>query len=1421
METALTTSLADLRARLPELPPRDQLRLGRRADRAAALRDTEARKRAFGEISTELDRAAARVAARRQSVPVISYPPELPISQKKDAIKAAIRDHQVVIVAGETGSGKTTQLPKICLELGRGVTGQIGHTQPRRIAARTVAARIAEELDTELGRTVGYQVRFSDNSSDQTLVKLMTDGILLAELQRDRRLLRYDTLIIDEAHERSLNIDFILGYLKRLLPSRPDLKLIITSATIDPQRFSEHFGEAESNQHSVGGESSQHSAAGAAAPYAEDEVPQEDLRRDARDRPSEPGLGPSEWPVSRRSTTAGREAQRGGSGGSSPRAGPVPVIEVSGRTYPVEVRYRPITDPDRPDEEPRDQAQGICDAVDELSAAGPGDILVFLSGEREIRDTADALKERAGGPGGLEVLPFYARLSTAEQYRVFQPHRGRRVVLATNVAETSLTVPGIRYVVDPGTARISRYSYRTKVQRLPIEPISQASANQRKGRCGRLSDGICIRLYSEEDFAARPQFTDPEILRTNLASVILRMAALDLGEMADFPFVDPPEERNVTDGVRLLEELGAFATASPEPRMAGTRPENGHRRGHRRLSDVGRKLAELPVDPRIGRMIIEAAQNGCAREVLVIASALSIQDPRERPAEAREAADAMHARFAEPGSDFLAYLHLWNYLRTQQRELSSSAFRRLCRREYLHFLRVREWQDLYGQLRQAAADLGIKLGAGRPDEPAPAAARDGTQDGADRTAIPAGLARQIHISLLSGLLSHVGMRDDGQKTSGKRRPLPEFAGARGARFALFPDSSLARKPPSWVIVTELVETSRLWGRIAARIEPEWAEPLAAHLVRHSYSEPHWDARRGAAMALEKVTLYGLPIVTARKVGYARVDPAAARDLFIRHALVAGDWQTRHPFLRHNRELLDGAEELERRARRRGIVVDDQALYDFYDRRVPAQVTSARHFDTWWKKARATTPDLLMFAPEQVTGPGAAAVQPSDYPDEWGPFPLSYEFAPGDPRDGVTVDVPLDRLNQVRAETFGWQVPGLREELVTELIRSLPKQLRVNFVPAPDVARTVLGRLGPADGDLLTVLAAELTRLRGVPVSRDAFDPAKLPAHLQVTFRVLDGGRMLAVSKDLNGLRRQLRPQLQATLAEAARDLTRSGLRSWTIGSLPREFSDGRVRAYPALADAGDSVDVRLFATPEEAAQSMRRGTRRLLLLEVPSGARGIASNLAVPDKLALSRSPYPGAAALVDDCAAAAADELIARAGGPAWDEPGFARLIAAARSGLAALTAEVITGAARVMAEAHEVEVVLANAAAHAGEPAFADIRAQFWALIYPGFISAAGARRLADLTRYLRAIRQRLDKMAGDQIRDTERMAAVQRVAGAYASTLQALPPARRDAPDVQAIRWMIEELRVSLFAQTLGTPAPVSEKRILTALGQLTGR
>ncbi len=1032
--------------------------------------------------------SAPSLAESRARLPEITYPPALPVSQRKDEIAAAIRDHQVVIVAGETGSGKTTQLPKICLELGRGTTGQIGHTQPRRIAARTVAERIADELGTGIGTAVGYKVRFADKSSDRTLVKVMTDGILLAEMQRDPKLLRYDTLIIDEAHERSLNIDFILGYLKRLLPDRPDLKVIITSATIDPGRFSRHFAGGESGEHNRG----------------------------------------------------------------------APVIEVSGRTYPVEVRYRPLADPDRPGTEAKDQAQAICDAVGELRAEGPGDILVFLSGEREIRDTADALAEQAD-LAGLEVLPLYARLSAAEQHRAFQPHQRPRVVLATNIAETSLTVPGIRYVVDPGTARISRYSHRTKVQRLPIEPISRASADQRKGRCGRTSDGICIRLYSEEDFASRPEFTDPEILRTNLASVILQTAALGLGEVADFPFMDPPDSRNIIDGVRLLEELGAVApggtdpgghTAARDGAARGDTPgppwPGTPRHGATRLTGVGRKLARLPTDPRLGRMILEAAHHGCVREVLIITAALSIQDPRQRPADAREAADASHARFARPGSDFLAFLSLWDYLDAKQRELSSSAFRRMCRREFLHYLRVREWQDVQAQLRQAARDVGISAG--------PRAEEDG-------------LADRVHMSLLAGLLSHIGMKDaeqagTAQNPQRKRRGPAEFAGARGARFAIFPDSVLARKPPQWVVAAELVETSRLWARTVARIEPEWAEPLAAHLVKRSYSEPHWDARRGAAVAFEKVSLYGLPIVTERKVNYARVDPAAARDLFITGALVEGDWPTRHEFFHRNQRLLDQARGLEDRARRRGIVADDAAVFDFYDRRIPADVTSARHFDTWWK-ARAHDPDLLTFTQADLVGPAAEDIDPADYPSSWGGgLPLSYEFTPGEPDDGVTADIPLAVLGQVNGEELGWQVPGLREELVTELIRSLPKELRRLFVPAPDTARAVTARLGEPHGSLLDALARELGRLAGVPVPRDAFDESRLPGHLKITYRVMDGDRELAHGKDLGELRERLRPRLQAKLTEAAGDITRTGLKDWTIGTLPRVFTRGQDGASP-------------------------------------------------------------------------------------------------------------------------------------------------------------------------------------------------------------------------------------------------------------------
>ena len=977
-------ALADLRRVLPELMLHDQHRLARRIDRANGLRDQAARDKAVAELTAEIERAARRVARRREAVPDISYPAELPVSQRRDDIAQAIRDHQVVIVAGETGSGKTTQLPKICLELGRGVTGQIGHTQPRRIAARTVAERIAEETSTQLGTAVGYKVRFTDKSGDNTLVKVMTDGILLNEIASDRDLYRYDTLIIDEAHERSLNIDFILGYLRQLLPRRPDLKVIITSATIDPERFAAHFAIDDQ---------------------------------------------------------------------------PAPIIEVSGRTYPVEVRYRPIADPEQRDTEDRDQIQAISDAIDELSANGPGDILVFFSGEREIRDTADALKGRKN----LEVLPLYGRLSAAEQHRVFELPASRtmshrRVVLATNVAETSLTVPGIRYVIDPGTARISRYSLRTKVQRLPIEPISQASANQRKGRCGRVADGICIRLYSEEDFDSRPEYTDPEIQRTNLASVILQMAAARLGDVRAFPFVDPPDPRSITDGVRLLEELNAMKSD--------------------RLTDTGRKMARLPVDPRIARMIIEADRQGCAREVLVIAAALSIQDPRERPADNQQAADTAHRRFAQPESDFLTFLALWDYLTDRQRELSGSAFRRMCRAEFLNYLRVREWQDLHAQLQSLSADLGLSTDSSSSER------------------------ARVHTALLAGLLSHVGMKvvltaRPGTPPERGRRPLPEYLGARGTRFAIFPGSALARKPPDWVVAAELVETSRLWGRIVASVEPEWVEPVAAHLVKRSYSEPRWSKSRGAVIATEKVTLYGIPIVADRTVNFDRIDPVASRELFIRHALVEGDWETRHHFFRDNATLLAEAAELEQRARRRGLVAGEDALFEFYDARVPADVTSARHFDAWWKRQRHQTPDLLTLTLDDLLSAEAAEALELDsaYPEVWtsetqGPaaagqraLSLSYAFEPGTETDGVTIDIPLSTLNQARPEEFSWQVPGLRHELVTELIRSLPKALRRELVPAPDVAREVLARLDGATpaGDIRDVLSRELLRLRGVRV----------------------------------------------------------------------------------------------------------------------------------------------------------------------------------------------------------------------------------------------------------------------------------------------------------------------------------------------------
>ncbi len=1255
---------------------------------------------------------ADRVARRQAAVPPIRYPPALPVSQRKDEIAAAIRDHQVVIVAGETGSGKTTQIPKICLELGRGIRGTIGHTQPRRLAARTVAERIAEELDVPVGGAVGWKVRFTDRASEDTLVKLMTDGILLAEIQSDRLLRQYDTLIIDEAHERSLNIDFVLGYLKQLLPRRPDLKVIITSATIDPERFSRHFDGA-------------------------------------------------------------------------------PVIEVSGRSYPVEIRYRPYgvdSENNTDNTDDRDQTQAICDAVLELRAEGPGDVLVFLSGEREIRDTQDALA--ALGLPDTEILPLYARLSAAEQHRVFQPHRARRIVLATNVAETSLTVPGIRYVIDPGTARISRYSRRLKVQRLPIEPVSQASATQRAGRCGRTSDGICIRLYSAEDFQSRPEFTDPEILRTHLASVILQMAALDLGEVAAFGFIDPPDRRQISDGVALLRELGALQ-GRPTGGLAGLEEHPTVR-----LTRVGRTLAQLPLDPRLARMVLAAHDNGCLREVLVIVAALAIQDPRERPADAEAAADAQHARFADKSSDFLAYLNLWRHLDEQQRALSSNQFRKLCKAEFLHYLRVREWQDLHGQLVRITHDLGMTAGM--------------TADGA-----PAD-PRQVHVALLAGLLSHIGLLDAETR---------DYLGARGARFAVHPGSALFRKPPRWVMAAELVETSRLWGRIAARIEPQWVEPLAEHLVKRSYSEPHWERNRGEVVAYEKVTLYGIPIVAARKVSYGRIDPELCRELFLRHALVDGDWETRHAFFHANRAMLDDVEELEQRARRRGIMVDDETLFGFYDQRIPPEIVSARHFDSWWRKVSQTAPGLLDFDPSMLIT--SAGVSDQDYPDSWRygtlQLDLSYQFEPGTDIDGVTVHVPLPVLNQVDPAPFSWQVPGLREELVVALLKSLPKPLRRRLVPVPDHAKALLARMTPYREPLLDALERELHQA-GLAVRRADWQLDRVPDHLTITFRVRDGEATLAQGRDLAALARQVQPQLRATLSAAGSGLARRGLRSWDVGTLPathqQEQAGHLVTAYPALVDEGDTVAVALLPTEAEQQRAMWAGTRRLLLLAVPSPVKSVQRSLDGPARLVLKQNPHGSVEALLADCIDCAADALIAACGGPPRDEAGFARLAERARAELAEAVRAVVAHVQRILAAAHTVAARLPELAAPALAPAVADVRAQLTTLAGPGFVTATGAQRLPDLTRYLQAIERRLAKLPRDPDRDRDWMHRVETVARDYRQLRRQLDSDEvGDGPELQRIRWMIEELRVSYFAQELRTPYPVSDKRIYQAMDELT--
>ncbi|BBZ69820.1 ATP-dependent RNA helicase HrpA [Mycobacterium paraseoulense] len=1293
-------SVAQLRKRLDGLTLRDAARLGRRLKNVR-----EAKPGNLRQFAEQIAHAEALVAIRQAAVPTISYP-DLPVSERRQDIIDALRANQVVVVAGETGSGKTTQLPKICLDAGRGVRGTVGHTQPRRLAARTVAQRVADELGSPLGETVGYTVRFTDQVSDRTLVKLMTDGILLAEIQRDRRLLRYDTLILDEAHERSLNVDFLLGYLRELLPRRPELKLIVTSATIEPRRFADHFGGA-------------------------------------------------------------------------------PIVEVSGRTYPVEIRYRPLEipitggpreDPDDPDNEivrteTRDEVEAIVDAIAELEAEAPGDILVFLSGEREIRDTAEAL----AGLKHTEVLPLYARLPTAEQQKVFAPHTGRRVVLATNVAETSLTVPGIRYVVDPGNARISRYSRRLKVQRLPIEPISQASAAQRAGRCGRVAAGVCIRLYSEEDFAARPRFTEPEILRTNLAAVLLQMAALRLGEVEDFPFLDPPDRRSIRDGVQLLQELRAFD-------------------GQGAITELGRRLARLPVDPRLGRMILQAETEGCVAEVLVLTAALTIHDPRERPTDREDAARQKHARFADENSDFLSYLNLWRYLRERRKTLSGNGFRRMCRDEFLHYLRIREWQDLVGQLRGIARDLGVV----ESDEPADPA--------------------RVHAALLAGLLSHVGMR---------REDARDYLGARNSRFVLAPGSVLTKRPPRWVVVAELVETSRLYGRTAARIQPDVVERVAGDLVQRTHSEPHWNAGRGEVMAYERVTLYGLPLVARRRVGYAGVEPAVARELFIRHALVEGDWQTRHHFFRDNARLRAELEELEERARRRDLLVGDDEVYALYDARIPAEVVSARHFDAWWKRQRHKTPELLTFTRADLlrTGDTADAERPTAWHSGDVALPLTYRFEPGAADDGVTVHVPIDVLARLGGDEFAWQVPALREELVTALIRSLPKDLRRNFVPAPDAARAVLAGIDPGGEPLLEAVQRELRRRSGVLVPIEAFDLDKLPAHLRVTFAVESAdGSEIARGKDLGALQHRLAAPARRAVARAvAGELERTGLRAWPedLDVLPRVVErtvDGRaVRGFPGFVDAGGAVNLRVFATSAERDGMLGPGTRRLLRLSLASPVKAVERQLSPQTRLALGANPDGSLTALLEDCADAAADTLMP---GPVWTRDEFATLRDRVGANMVSTTADIAGRVQEVVAAARELHLLLPGQPPPAQADAIADIRAQRDRLVPPGFVTATGRTHLADLARYLTAIRRRLERLPHGIDADRERMRRVRAVQRAYDELWHSLPATRRAADDIRDVARQIEELRVSLWAQQLGTPRPVSEQRIYRAIDALWG-
>jgi ATP-dependent helicase HrpA len=1268
-------------------------------------------------IESDIDTSLARVARRRARLPVLRYPEELPVSGKRGEIAAALNAHPVIIVCGETGSGKTTQLPKICLEAGRGVQGLIGHTQPRRIAARTVAGRIAQELGSPLGELVGYKVRFNDHVGPEPFVKLMTDGILLAETQADRQLRAYDTIIVDEAHERSLNIDFLLGYLRQLLPRRPDLKLVITSATIDAQRFSRHFMDA-------------------------------------------------------------------------------PVIEVSGRLYPVEVEYRPVRaeEEDENGEAP-DLPETIADALDHLYLKhGSGDALVFLPGEREIRETAEHLRKHPvgrvrGGAGGVEILPLFARLSLAEQERVFKPDAGPRVVLATNVAETSLTVPRIRYVVDPGLARINRYSFRNKVEMLQVEPVSRASANQRAGRCGRVSSGVCVRLYSEEEFQTRPEFTDPEILRSSLAAVILRMKALKLGEPESFPFVEPPQPRMIADGYQLLLELGAV--------------DERHN-----LTSVGAQLARLPIDPRIGRMIVAAKRENCLREVLVIAAALSVQDPRDRPMEKADAADAAHAAFVDERSDFLGFLKLWDFYdellkhRKSMRKLQAE-----CREKFLSWLRLREWRDLHGHLHALVSEMGWR----ENDKPAEHA--------------------QVHRALLAGLLGNIGMK--GEEGG-------EYLGARGVKFHVFPGSALRRKQPRWVMAAELTETTRLFARCVAGIEPEWIEAAAPHLAKKHHFDPHWEKATGQVVAFERVVVYGLTVVPRRRVAYGPIDPAESRRIFIRAALVEGDARLEAPFLRHNRRLVEEVRDLEHKSRRHDVLVDAEDMFAFYDARIPADVHGMAAFEHWRKEAERADPRLLFMTREGLMRQGAQAPSAERFPDALEMngvrYALTYRFDPGHPLDGVTLQVPLHLLNQVDERCAQWLVPGLLRDKLTELLKSLPKGLRRHFVPVPQVVTALLGEIEADAVPLPQVLSEALKRQAGVEVPVDAWDLAGLPAHLHMNFRVLDEkGSELAQGRDLPALRLQLGVKARRQFTETARSsFERQGVTTWDFGELPEQVEFTRagqkLLGYPAIVDEGKSVSLVLLDTEDEAAAATRRGLRRLFQLAAVEQVKFVGRNLRGVQDMALKwtalaellgERPQDKAGTmerLQEALVTAACDRAFFAEADRIRDRSAFEARVVKARTRLVEVANEVCAVVLSTLGEVYALRPRIQQPGAQAWQRLMTDVKAQLRGLLPADFITTTPYERLKQLPRYLQAIAIRLDKFASNPARDAQWQDTVSHWWKLWTQRREADRARGSRNPRLEEFRWMLEELRVSLWAQQLRTPYPVSFKRIEKAWSEL---